>query len=120
MPYTFDDLARAYEELRRCNEWSANDSSNNPNKYSSLIHNAANQLRWIEEDLKKSGAIERTEEEKLQLEIDALHPNAKSRSVIKHNRKRYQIRYYPAHISRSGKTVMEWEHQWVLLGEVSS
>jgi len=50
------------------------------------------------------------------MELDKLYPNAKSKTKIEYNGKKYILRYYPLEVSRSGKTVQEWGHSWELIG----
>ncbi|WP_038492309.1 hypothetical protein [Janthinobacterium agaricidamnosum] len=113
--YTLDDLAKAKDELERWNDAFANDSSNNPNKYAAQRRDAGSKVRRITELLKLSGIIEKTEEEKLNDELDGLYPNAAAKSVVSHNGCKYQIRYFPLVQSRSRKTVKEWGHKWVAI-----
>ncbi len=114
MEYTLKDLEEARQELANWQERFANDGSNNPNKYSSQIRDAASKVRHITEVLKEAGALPKTPEEELTAKLDELHPNARSRSVVTHKGKKYQIRYFPLDVSRSGKTVHEWGHEWIL------
>lgn len=110
--YTIEDLDSAEKELNRWNEAFANDRSNNPNKYEAQIRDAGIEVRKIRDYLKAQGEIEKTEAEKLCEELDALFPNAKSKAIVSHNDKRYQISYYPLVRSRSRKTVKEWGRRW--------
>lgn len=110
--YTIEDLESAEEELNRWNDAFANDRSNNPNKYQAQIRDAGIEVRRIREYLKAQGTIEKTDSEKLSEELDSLFPNAKSKTIVSHNGKRYQINYFPLVQSRSRKTVKEWGHRW--------
>jgi len=67
----------------------------------------------IERELKNAGIIEMTDQEKLNIELDKLYPNARSTTIVEHNGQKYQIRYFPLEKSRSRKTVKEWGHEWV-------
>jgi hypothetical protein len=113
--YTLDDLAAAKEEQRRWDDAFTNDRSNNPNKYEAQRRDAGIKVRRIEEDLKRQGLIKKSELEMLNEELDRMYPNAKPRSIVSHNGKQYQIRYFPVVASRSRKTVKEWGHNWVAL-----
>lgn len=42
---------------------------------------ASSKIRLIEESLKSSGILERTQQEKLERELDVIFPNARSREV---------------------------------------
>lgn len=89
--YTIDDLERAQKELDRWHDAFANDSSNNPNKYQAQIRDAAIQCRGIQQYLKNIGTIKKSESEKLTEELDTLHPNAKSKTVVTYRGQKYQI-----------------------------
>jgi len=117
LEHTLKDLEEARKELANWQQRRSDDDSNNPNKYRGQINAAWYRVRLIESVLKYSGVIELVPEEKLQNELDRLHPNARSRSIVKYNGKKYQIRYSPLSISRSGKTVTEWGHEWIPLKE---
>lgn len=108
---TLADLEKAKAELRLW-EGRVGETSNNPDKYSSQIQDAAQKVRHIETALKKAGVIEMTPEEKLTDELDKLYPNARSRTIVEHQRQKYEIVYFPLVSSRSGKTVHEWGHEW--------
>jgi hypothetical protein len=69
----------------------------------------------VEDHLKQTGAIEYTEQEKLDMELDKIYPNAKSKTVVEYNGKKYKIGYFPLERSRTGKTVHEWGHTWKLI-----
>jgi hypothetical protein len=113
--YTLDDLTAAKAELDRWNDAFANDRSNNPNKYEAQRRDAGIMLRKIEEDLKRQGLLARSESDIFNAELDRLYPDAKARTVVTHNGKKYQIRYFPLVTSRSRKSVKEWGHTWTAL-----
>ena len=113
--YTLDDLAIAKAPLEKWNAAFADDRSNNPNKYEAQRRDAAIKVRRIEEGLKHQGLVEKSESDMLNEELDRLYPNAKSRTIVTHNGKQYQVRYFPLVQSRSRKTVKEWGHTWCLL-----
>lgn len=112
MTYTMADLEKARAELTRLSDAFANDSSNNPNKYQSQIKAASRKVRHIEAALKDAGVIPLTDHEKLERELDAAFPNARSKEVVEHKGKKYQRWFYPAEKSNSGKTVHEWDKGW--------
>lgn len=113
--YTLEDLAVAKGELERWNDAYANDRSNNPDKYQAQRRDAGIKLRRIEESLKEQGLVQKSATEVLSEELDRLHPSAKSKTIVTHNGKQYQIRYFPVVTSRSRRTVKEWGHSWVAL-----
>lgn len=113
------DLEKAKAELRLW-EGRVGETSNNPDKYSSQIQDAAHKVRHIEATLKKAGVIEMTPEEKLTDELDKLYPNTRSRTVVEYQGQEYKIVYFPLATSRSGKTVHEWGHEWRLFKEKKS
>ena len=65
-----------------------------------------------EEKLKLSGELPMTDLEKINFKLDELYPNAKSKTIVEYEGVKYQVRYFPAQTSRSGKTVQEWANQW--------
>ena len=109
--YSEEDLEEAKQDLERANEIGM--SGNNPNAGRARQQAARNRLRTVEQALKGSGQLEKSQEEKLTEELDKLYPNAKSKTVIEYQGKKYQIRYFPLESSRTGKTIFEWGHQWV-------
>ncbi len=113
--YTLDDLAAAKAQLEKWNDAFADDRSNNPNKYEAQRRDAAIKVRRVEESLKHQGLVEKSESDMLNEELDRLYPNAKSRTIVTHNCKQYQVRYFPLVESRSRKTVKEWGHNWAPL-----
>lgn len=113
--YSLEDLASAKAESDRWSDAYANDRSNNPNKYEAQRRDAGIRVRRIEESLKSQGLIEKSESELLSEELGRLYPDAKSRTIVTHNGKQYQSRYFPLVQSRSRKTVKEWGHSWVAI-----
>lgn len=113
--YTAEDLEKAEKDLERANEIGM--SGNNPNAGRAIQKAARSRLRTVKEVLKQSGQVEKTPEEKLTEELDNLYPNAKSKTVVEHRGKKYQVRYFPLESSRTGKTVFEWGHSWIPFSE---
>lgn len=115
--YTLDDLARAKASL---SDWQArfdNYTGNNPDKYQADIRSARENVRIIEDILKADGTIARTPHEELELRLDRLHPQARSKDVVEHEGQRYQRRFTPLERSRSRKTVTAWDRHWVKLSD---
>jgi hypothetical protein len=113
--YSLDDLAAAKAELAKWNDAFSDDRSNNPNKYEAQRRDSRIKVRTIEESLKHQGLIAKSESDILNENLDRLYPNAKSRTIVTHNDKQYQVRYFPLVESRSRKTVKEWGHSWTAL-----
>lgn len=111
-PYTMADLEAARADLTRWIDAFANDSSNNPNKFRSQIKAARMRVRTIEAALKIDGTLPLTEQERVENELDKLHPDAHSKMVADYNGKKYRRWYYPAEKSNSGKTVQVWDRGW--------
>ncbi|MDM0025915.1 hypothetical protein [Variovorax saccharolyticus] len=109
---TMEDLAAAQANVKHWGDAYANDRSNNPDKFAAQRRDAAAKLRQIERSLKQQGLIEKTAQELLDEELDGLYPNAKSKTMVTHQGKKYQVRYFPIEQSRSRKTVKEWGHSW--------
>jgi hypothetical protein len=109
--YVVGDLEKAKQGLEKANEIGM--IGNNPNAGRARQQTARARLRTVEQALKQSGKVEKKPEEKLTEELDELYPNAKSKTVIEYQGKKYQIRYFPLESSRTGKTVFEWGHRWV-------
>ena len=110
--YTLDDLKKAIEQQELWDNRFANDRSNNPNKYHAQMRDAGILVRRITKSLKEQGLIEKNKNELINDELDKIYPNAKSKTIVNHNGKKYQIRYFPIVKSRSRKTVKEWDHWW--------
>ena len=113
--FTLDSLATAEANLKHWNDKFSNDSSNNPDKHLSQRKSAAREVRMITAELKRLGILEMTETEKLDAELDRLYPGAKSKSIVMHNGRRYQVTYFPVEKSRSRNSVNEWGHRWTAL-----
>jgi len=92
-------------------QWS-NYDGNNPDKYDSNRKEARRDLWHIEKYLKRHGIIPASDSEMLHFELERLHPDALSKSVVTHNGKQYRRRYSPSETSRSGKTVKGWIGWW--------
>jgi len=114
--YTIEDLKEAKALLDRMQEREANSSASNPDKYRSRIRSALSRFEIINESLKSQGEIERTDTEKLEIELDSLFPNARSKEVVDYAGRKYMRRFVPAQKSRSRKTVVKWNKYWELVG----
>lgn len=112
MPYTLEDLAKANERLEAARRRADSDSSNNPNKGLADVRAAGREIELIIKGLKAQGLIPKTDQENLEAEIDRSFPNAESKQIVNHHGKRYQLRFTPAEMSRSGKNVMRWHRRW--------
>jgi hypothetical protein len=112
--YTLEGLKRAQEDLDRWRDKWADSNSNNPNKFRGNINEARSRVRRIERVLKENGTIPLTPEEQINKDLDSKFPNARSKEIVEHNGKKYQLRFSPAVKSRSGR-VKEWDRTWELL-----
>jgi len=81
---TLPDLETARGALQRLQQKFANYSGNNPNKFQSDIKAASAKVRSIEASLKTTGVIPLTDQEKLERELDAAFPDAKSKEVVEY------------------------------------
>jgi len=63
--YTLEGLENAREELRKWDDRFDRYTGNNPDKYQSDIRAARSKVRLIESELKRTGALPMTDEEKL-------------------------------------------------------
>lgn len=112
MAYTLDDMAEAERQVQACSERIDNHRANNPDYGRADLRAAQRHLRIIVDDLKARGILPKSAKEILEGELSARFPKAKSREVVEHKGKRYMRRFAPAQLSRSRKTVMEWERWW--------
>lgn len=110
--YTLEHLEESKKHLEYWTTKFANDSSNNPNKYSAQIRDARINVRRIESYLKEVGILKKSENEIINEALDSKYPYARSKSIHEYNGKKYKIRYIPLVKSRSRKTVNEWDHSW--------
>ncbi|MGL4188660.1 MAG: hypothetical protein ACRCTM_07240 [Sphaerotilus sulfidivorans] len=110
--YTLEDYAAAKAKLESLNKMRENYDGNNPNKYQAKIETAKADLHLIEESLKQSGLLSRTETEERDLQLDAAFPNAQSRQVVEWKSRKYMRRFSPVSKSLSGKTVKDWRGYW--------
>lgn len=113
MPYTLEDLEKARADLKRESE--RDYRGNNPNKGRATLRHAVTMVSIIEGELKMLGLLEKSDREKLADELDKHFPDSKSKQIVTHNGKRYQLRFYPAEKSLSGKTVNRWDRWWEAL-----
>jgi hypothetical protein len=112
--YTLKDLEKAYEVRKAVEAKWERYEGNNPNKYRSERKATQSDVVRIEESLKAAGALERTEEERLSLALDTIHPDAKSRTVVEHDGVRYERRFMPMGKFTDGKPE-SWKGYWVEL-----
>jgi hypothetical protein len=106
---------QAYEAAVALKEKLVNSSSNNPESNRSRINTLKAEIDNLAKDLKLSGELPMNNEEKISFQLDALYPDAKSKTIVEYEGKKYKIRYYAAQESRSGKTVQRWSHKWELV-----
>lgn len=105
-----EELKKQYNHLTE----SIGYGSNNPDENRSRIAELAKKIRDLEKELKIKGELPVSESEKISFQLDKLYPNARSKTVVEFEGKKYEIRYFPIDTSRSGKTVKEWGHEWKL------
>lgn len=108
------------EDLERERNLDYDIRANNPNAFRRKRQEHMQRLREIENSLIEQGILkepELTEEQKLNLELDQLYPDAESRTIVEYEGKKYQIKYFPKSTSLSGKTVKQWGHTWDLIEE---
>lgn len=109
--YTLADLE---EVLRREENYVG---PNNPGAQKRKYKEFGSRIKEITDYLVDAGVLRNetapvSEHELVQKELDTLYPNAKSKKIVTHKDKRYQIQYYPSNSSISGKTIYEWGHRW--------
>jgi hypothetical protein len=112
--YTLIDLEQAYEARKAVEAKRERYEGKNPNKYRSELRAAQDAVLRIEESLKAAGALEYTPEDRLNLALDAIHPNAKARTVVEHDDVRYERRFLPMGKFTDGKPE-SWKGYWVEL-----
>tara|TARA_R110000787_G_scaffold120437_1_gene231378 strand:- start:530 stop:889 length:360 start_codon:yes stop_codon:yes gene_type:complete len=107
-----DDLEEAKKNLDRLEERDSMDTSGNPDKYTTRIRQARDEVHRITESLKRQGVIPYTKKELLTQKLDAVFPKARSKDIVEYEGKRFQKRFSPATKSRSGNTVYRWNIWW--------
>jgi hypothetical protein len=111
--HTIADLHAAEARLAALEERSiGSDRHSNPNAGRDELNSARLQVDLIRSELKAAGLLQKSERELLWEELDARFPNAESKQIVEHKGKRYQRRYSPGQMSRTGKSVMEWLKYW--------
>lgn len=80
--YTIEDHAAAKARLESLNQRWENYDGNNPNKYTADIAAARADLHLIEEGLKQTGLLPRTEIEERDLQLDKAFPNTQSKQAV--------------------------------------
>ena len=111
-PETKVGLEQAKARLAVLNERDSSDTSGNPDKYTTQLREARDEVHRITESLKRQGILSYSEKELLNQRLDREFPNARSRKVVSFEGKRYQKRFMPASKSRSGKTVYRYDTWW--------
>lgn len=115
---TLKDLEATKAELDHLIERDGLDTSGNLDKYHSRISAKREEIHALTIRLKASGVIPYSDEERLWLQLDRLHPNAANGVTVNHEGKRYVKVLTPRSKSRSGRTVYTWNARWVCKGEV--
>nr|WP_315227491.1 hypothetical protein [uncultured Albidiferax sp.] len=110
--YTLENYATAKAKLESANQLRENYNGNNPNKYQAETASARADLHAIEEYLKQTGFIPRTEIEERDFHIDKAFPNAQTKQIVEWQGKKYTRRFSPISTSLSGKTVNAWKKSW--------
>ncbi len=110
-------LKWTFEDLEKERQWDDGLGPNNSGAFSRKLAEHRERLREIEAYLKSEGLLEKTEADKfleenkkINEELNKLYPDAKSRTIVEYERKKYQIRYFP--LKKKGNKVLEWEHAW--------
>lgn len=114
-----EDLEIAKADLLRIQELWENYAGNNPGKYETQLRAARGRVRRLTQACKAAGAIERTPHEVLEARLDAAFPTAESRQIVEFESGYYRRRFRAVELSRSRKTVMEWEPWWEALSSDS-
>jgi hypothetical protein len=115
MAYTISDMVSAQAELDSAQRRADDYDGNNPDKHRASLDLARLKLQLIVSDLQRRGIVpkpEPTEERRLSQTLDEKFPNARSRDEVEHEGKRYRLRFAPARMSRSRKTVVQWSRWW--------
>lgn len=110
--YTLEDYAAAKNKLESLSQRWENYDENNPDKYQADIATARAALHLIEESLKASGLLSRTEIEERDLQLNAAFPDAQSKQVVEWMGGKYVRRFSPLSKSLTGKTVKAWRKYW--------
>lgn len=105
--YSLAGLEKAKAEFEQIKKRSDNYDGNNPNKYQAQLRQAMSTIRLIESQLKSTGELPLTPEEALTKELDRAFPDAKHKTEVDHNGKRYRSVWWVE--VESPKT---WAHYW--------
>ncbi|HEX4196314.1 MAG TPA: hypothetical protein VHZ26_02640 [Caulobacteraceae bacterium] len=111
-PVTREDWEAAQAEAACWDERWANDSSNNPNKYSAQRKAARRRVHELTAALKAQGDLPMTKHERLCAELDRRFPDADHGIVVTHEGTSYRRRFYPLEKSRSRNSVTRWGRSW--------
>lgn len=65
-------------------------------------------------ELKTQGILPLTTVEKVHSELNTLHKRTKNLDVVEYQGKKYQRRYTPLKLTKSGKMVQRWAKFWLL------
>lgn len=112
--YSLADLEAAKAERKAWEDRWVNYSGNNPDKYHSQRNAAQAKVEEVESYLKATGVIPLSDHEALEQALNRLFPNASSKDVVEFRGARYQCRFSPAEMSRSGN-VKRWRKHWMVL-----
>jgi hypothetical protein len=111
-PVAREDLEAAQAEAARWDDRWANDTSNNPNKFSAQRRDAHRRVDELTAALKAQGDQPMTDHEELCAELDRRFPDADHGTVVEHEGVSYRCRFYPLEKSRSRKSVTRWGRSW--------
>jgi hypothetical protein len=107
------------EEAERILAEGDNGRHNNPGRTRRWIREKTECVALIRAGLIAQGDLpkpeksaERIAHEKIEAELDRLHPNAQNRRVVEYQGNRYIRCYWPIETSNSGKTVYLWHASW--------
>ncbi|WP_260679343.1 hypothetical protein [Thalassomonas sp. M1454] len=65
--------------------------------------------------LKRQGILAISEVELITTALDALYKNVKNQAIVEYEGRRYERRFLPLKLSKSGKNVQKWAKFWLLL-----
>lgn len=108
---TLDDLKAAQAELEAMSARLDNYDGGNPNKHVTSVRLAREKVNRLTRELKASGLVERTEQEKFEARLDAAFPSARDKDEVEFEGAHYVRWARPTTYSLSGGP-MTWETGW--------
>lgn len=118
-PLRIEDLHSAQDALKAAMARQDAYDGNNPNKHTTSVRLAREEVARLTRALKARGLLPRTAHEVLEAKLDAAFPEATNKEEVSFEGARYARWFSPATRSLSGNP-MSWDQGWTSLDPITS